>query len=149
MWTSLQFVLVVAFQGSVELQDWVANVGRTINWNDFKRYGLGVHSGWAGLLTDENKHAYSMKNSTKKVMIKHIQEIEPGLVLLAGHSLWGALAKISMLQIKDLFDFCTGNLHERPMFADTVNVDGKDVTCRAKFECVTIRPVQPWRRSAE
>ena len=75
-------ILVVAFRGSVEVRDWVANAAGVVNWDNFHDYGLGVHAGWAALLSDHHHGAHT--NSTTNKLLAHINKADPGLLLITG-----------------------------------------------------------------
>lgn len=82
-------IYILAFRGTVTLQDWVTNLAVPINWDSpLADLGVGVHAGW---------HAYVSDREKQKQLRDALVKIESDEILLAGHSLGGALAQIAML----------------------------------------------------
>lgn len=82
---------VVAFKGSAEIRDWRINAQAV----PYRYAGSWVHWGFA------SAHAAIWPE-----ILKYLQNKYTGLpILLTGHSLGGAMAELSALQLKQLMDF--------------------------------------------
>ena len=81
-------IYLLAFRGTVDLKDWITNLGVRVNWGPFANLMLGVHSGWHAAVSEESLH---QKLKTAAAGLDHDQ------VLLAGHSMGAALAQMAML----------------------------------------------------
>ncbi|CAJ1409960.1 unnamed protein product [Effrenium voratum] len=96
-------IYLLAFRGTVDLQDWITNLGVRVNWGPFANLMLGVHSGWHAAVSEESLH---QKLKTAAAGLDHDQ------VLLAGHSMGAALAQMAML-----FMWLESQSRESPLYA--------------------------------
>merc|ERR1712137_1322029 len=90
-------VFVVAFRGTVTEQDWMGNLGAIRNEAAFSEFAIDVHSGWHGLLSNEQQ----VEEMEKALS----DEARSGIdcVLFCGHSMGGALAQIAALKLYQRF----------------------------------------------
>lgn len=82
-------VFLLAFRGSVTLQDWLTNAGAVRNLEPFDQIAVGVHAGWHAYVSDPAQHA------ELKTAISGLSDATS--ILVCGHSLGGALSQIAML----------------------------------------------------
>ena len=82
-------VSLLAFRGSVTLQDWLTNAGAVRNLEPFDQIAVGVHAGWHAYVSDPAQHA------ELKTAISGLSNATS--ILVCGHSLGGALSQITML----------------------------------------------------
>ena len=100
--TKKEKLLFLVFRGSTNTQDWLYNVSSTIDWETFRACGLGVHAGWASILSDRWTPP-GVQTLNARFLDRIRGEIEnhgcTGIVV-TGHSLGGGLAKIAMLKMR-------------------------------------------------
>ena len=93
--------LVLVFSGTSNAQDWVYNFSSTIDWKSFRDYGLGVHAGWQSVLTTPAGYENLELRFLERVR-DHCMSVNG--IIVTGHSLGGALAKITALRMKQVAD---------------------------------------------
>ncbi|CAE7243379.1 PIP5K1 [Symbiodinium sp. CCMP2456] len=99
---------LLAFKGTETVTDMMANLGAEPCKETFADLGMQVHSGWRARLSDTD---------LQQKLVEALQSLDPSDskdVLVAGHSLGGALAQICMLWLWKKF----------------VNVNGGEATYR-------------------
>eukprot|EP00438_Fugacium_kawagutii_P036515 Skav217606 [mRNA] locus=scaffold2172:187971:190272:+ [translate_table: standard] len=103
-------IYILAFRGTVTLQDWLTNLSVPINWDSpLADLGVGVHAGW---------HAYVSDRDKQQQLRDALVNIESDEILLAGHSLGGALAQIVMLFLCREHETLQSQLHKQEHIAN-------------------------------
>ena len=102
-------IYVLAFRGSVILQDWVANLSVPINFDSpLADLAVGVHAGW---------HAYVSDRTHHEKLRTAIAGIESDEILVAGHSLGGALSQVASLFLWREYQTQGSPLYNRDLIA--------------------------------
>ena len=82
-------VFLLAFRGTVTLQDWLTNAAAVRNLQPFDQIAVEVHAGWHAYVSETAQH------DELKTAISGLPDATS--ILVCGHSLGGALSQIAML----------------------------------------------------
>ena len=135
--------LVLVFRGTSDLQDWIINVAGVIDWDSFRDFNIGVHTGWQHVMSAQPGGAIQ---DPAVQFIKRVREfLSVDGIIITGHSLGGALAKITALRI------CVAERREPHLFNKGFWGFGdrklKELLANAK--CITFGAPNPFAVSSE